>query len=179
MKFAECASSRSNCLRTKVGCVIVKDRQVLATGYNGPPSGVPECLDPRCMVCKGEGSVLSAVCGYNTLTKVCPSCNGVGLILTGMTVQHCLRTRNKVAHGSDSCNNCRGVHAEVNSVLQAAKHGVSIKDGILYCTHKPCYSCSKMAINAGIKKVFYKEEYPDPDNHEMLQYLEYIKYNIS
>lgn len=45
MNMAELASRRSTCLRRQVGAVIVKDNQVLATGYNGAPKGTPNCCD--------------------------------------------------------------------------------------------------------------------------------------
>ncbi len=55
---------------------------------------------------------------------------------------------------------CRGVHAEINCIVQAAIHGTSIKgDTILYSTTFPCMSCLKLLINAGIKKIIYKEGY--------------------
>ena len=38
-------SRRSSCLRTKVGAVIVKDRDVISTGYNGAPTGQPNCIE--------------------------------------------------------------------------------------------------------------------------------------
>ncbi|MEM0158628.1 MAG: cytidine/deoxycytidylate deaminase family protein [Methanomassiliicoccales archaeon] len=43
MRMAYLAASRSNCTRRKVGAVLVKDKNVLATGYNGPPSGTVHC----------------------------------------------------------------------------------------------------------------------------------------
>ena len=43
MKMAELAASRSTCLRRQVGAVIVKERHVIATGYNGAPKGLPHC----------------------------------------------------------------------------------------------------------------------------------------
>ncbi|MBF2097711.1 MAG: dCMP deaminase family protein [Gloeomargaritaceae cyanobacterium C42_A2020_066] len=43
LMLAKLAATRSTCLALPVGAVIVKDRQVLATGYNGPPSGSPHC----------------------------------------------------------------------------------------------------------------------------------------
>ena len=45
MKMAQLAASRSTCLRRQVGAVIVKDRHVIATGYNGAPEGLPHCAD--------------------------------------------------------------------------------------------------------------------------------------
>lgn len=52
-------SSRGSCARRKVGCVLVNDRnQVISTGYNGPPSGLPNCIDVPCIgaaCASGEG----------------------------------------------------------------------------------------------------------------------------
>ncbi|MBD3170770.1 MAG: cytidine deaminase [candidate division Zixibacteria bacterium] len=49
MSMAELVSRRSTCLRRQVGAVIVKEKRLLATGYNGAPSGLPHCLDIGCM----------------------------------------------------------------------------------------------------------------------------------
>ncbi len=55
---------------------------------------------------------------------------------------------------------CRGVHAEINCIIQAAIHGTSIiGNTTLYTTHFPCMSCLKLIINAGIKRLVYKEGY--------------------
>lgn len=55
---------------------------------------------------------------------------------------------------------CRGVHAEINCIIQAAIHGTSIKGNTsLYTTTFPCMDCLKLIINAGIKKLIYKEGY--------------------
>ena len=55
---------------------------------------------------------------------------------------------------------CRGVHAEINCIIQAAIHGTSILGNTtLYSTHFPCMSCLKLIINAGIKRLVYKEGY--------------------
>ena len=56
---------------------------------------------------------------------------------------------------------CFAAHAEQNAIIQAAKYGVNIDGSTLYCTHQPCVICAKMIINAGIKRVVYKEGYPD------------------
>lgn len=49
MRIALLASTRSTCLRRQVGAVIVKDKRVLSTGYNGSPSGLSHCLDVGCL----------------------------------------------------------------------------------------------------------------------------------
>ncbi len=117
--IAKLVGERSTCIRRKVGAVIVKEKNILATGYNGPPSGFPHCID-------------------------------IG----------CLRDELGVPSG-ERHELCRGLHAEQNAIIQAAKHGISIKGSTLYCTHMPCSICMKMIINAGIEEVVYVEGYPD------------------
>ena len=119
MDIAHTVARRSTCLRRKVGAIIVKDRRILTTGYNGPPAGIQHCLE-------------------------------VG----------CLREQMKVPSG-ERHELCRGLHAEQNALLQAAIHGVSVKDGIIFITNQPCSLCAKMLINAGIKRIIYEGEYPD------------------
>ena len=64
---------------------------------------------------------------------------------------------------------CRGIHAEQNAVVQAAYHGVSVNGGTLYCTHQPCVVCTKILINAGIKRIVYANPYPDKLAEDMMQ----------
>ncbi len=49
LKMAELAAQRSTCLRRKVGAVLVKDKRILATGYNGAPSGITHCDVTGCL----------------------------------------------------------------------------------------------------------------------------------
>lgn len=49
MDITELVAKRSTCTRRAVGAVLVKDKQVLATGYNGAPSGVTHCADTGCL----------------------------------------------------------------------------------------------------------------------------------
>ena len=48
-KIAQMVAERSTCIRRKVGAVAVKDKRILATGYNGAPSGIAHCLDIGCL----------------------------------------------------------------------------------------------------------------------------------
>lgn len=119
MELARVVRGRSTCLRRQVGAVIVKDRQILSTGYNGSPSGLKHCAE-------------------------------VG----------CLRESLGIPSG-ERHEMCRAVHAEQNALIQAAKHGVAIEGADVYTTVQPCVLCTKMLINAGIKRVFYEISYPD------------------
>lgn len=47
--FADLASSRSTCIRRQVGAVLVRDKHILATGYNGAPAGIEHCTPETCL----------------------------------------------------------------------------------------------------------------------------------
>jgi dCMP deaminase len=49
MEITRLVVSRSTCLRRQVGAILVKDKKILATGYNGAPSGLPHCLEVGCL----------------------------------------------------------------------------------------------------------------------------------
>ena len=83
MSIAELVAKRSTCLRRHVGAVIVKDKRILATGYNGAPSGTAHCEDVGCLreklnipagerheICRGihaeQNAIIQAsTCGVN------------------------------------------------------------------------------------------------------------------
>jgi len=63
---------------------------------------------------------------------------------------------------------CRGLHAEQNAIIQAARHGVNIDGSTLYCTTMPCIICTKMLINAGISRIVFEDGYFDQLAQEMV-----------
>ena len=130
MDITRLVARRSTCMRRQVGAVMVKDKNILATGYNGTPTGITHC-----------------------------------------DVTGCLREQLKVTSG-ERHELCRGLHAEQNAIIQAARHGVNIENSVLYCTNSPCIICTKMLINAGIRKVIYLEGYADELSKEMLNEAE-------
>ena len=64
---------------------------------------------------------------------------------------------------------CRALHAEQNAIIQAAKMGSQTDEATCYVTLQPCVICSKMLVNAGIKKIVYKGEYPDELSMSILE----------
>lgn len=66
-------------------------------------------------------------------------------------------------HCSEACDltqPClRTVHAEVNALVFAARHGIKTDGATMYCTLEPCLKCSQAMINAGIVRVIYLESY--------------------
>jgi dCMP deaminase len=122
MEMAQFVATWSSCYKENrhVGAVIVRDKRILTTGYNGAPSGVTSCVE------RGE----------------------------------CIRVKLGIPSGTRQ-EVCYAVHAEQNAICQAAKLGLALEGATLYCTHQPCTICARLIINSGIKKVIYKEGYPD------------------
>ena len=127
MDITRRVATRSTCLRRAVGAILVHDKRIIASGYNGGPSGLAHCLD-------------------------------IG----------CLREKLGIPSGQQH-ELCRGIHAEQNAIIQAARYGVSIEGSVLYCTTQPCTQCTKMLINAGITEIVYAEGYPDDLARELLE----------
>ena len=55
MSIAMAVRARANCTGNRVGGILVKDSQIIATGYNGTPHGMPNCLDGGCNRCANKG----------------------------------------------------------------------------------------------------------------------------
>ncbi len=70
----------------------------------------------------------------------------------------CERCNSDVKSG-ENLGECICCHGEENAIVQAAYHGIAIKNSILYTTFSPCLLCAKMIINAGIVEVVYQERY--------------------
>ena len=95
--------------------------------------------------------------GYNGVPRGLPHCAEVG----------CIRERMGIPSG-ERHELCRGLHAEMNAFLQAAIHGVSVDGSELYSTTHPCVLCTKMLIQAGVRRVIAAEGYPDELSADML-----------
>lgn len=128
MDLTHLVGTRSTCRRRNVGAVLVKDRQIISTGYNGAARGMKDCLELGCL--RDQLDIKS-------------------------------RTRLEL---------CRAVHAEENAIAQAARHGISTVGSILYITINPCLVCSKLIINAGIKKIVFEGDYSDNSGVEFLKH---------
>ena len=61
--------------------------------------------------------------------------------------------------GSQTNHCIRTAHAEQNAICEAARMGIALEGGTLYCKMSPCYTCAKMIINAGIKRVVCAQDY--------------------
>jgi len=127
LKIASVVAERSTCLRHHVGAVAVRNKHILATGYNGAAAGLKDCLELGCL--RDEMNVESG-------------------------------TRHEI---------CRSIHAEQNVIIQAALHGVTLEGATVYCTHSPCVLCSKMLVNARIKRFVTYGSYADDFFRDLFQ----------
>jgi len=98
------------------------------------------------------------VTGYVGSPRGLPHCDEAGHQLKqlvhedGSVTTHCTRT----------------VHAEQNAICQAARRGVSIEGGTLYCRMTPCRTCAMLIINAGLVRVVCQRRYHDAADSEAM-----------
>jgi dCMP deaminase len=104
---------------------------------------------------RSVGAVITAekrilATGYNGSPAGTRHCTDIG----------CLRQQLGIPSG-ERHEICRGSHAEMNAVTQAAASGTSINGCEIYVTHEPCSMCSKLLINSGCRRIVYMNSYPD------------------
>ena len=106
LRMALIWAENSYCTRRQVGALIVKDKMIIADGFNGTPSGFEN-------VCEDD---------------------------EGNTIPYVL-------------------HAEANAITKIARSGNNSDGATLFVTDEPCIECSKLIIQAGIRRVVYAREY--------------------
>jgi dCMP deaminase len=133
MQMTDLVASRSSCVRRQVGAVLVEPHTntLISSGYNGTPSGTPNCNQGGCRRCNGDAPL-----GAN-----------YGL--------------------------CRCVHAEENAIALAARHGARTDGASLYSTYSPCFTCFRMAVQAGILVVRYRILTPYPEE-EAAEFQDFV-----
>jgi dCMP deaminase len=111
-----------------------------------------------CVIVSPERHILST--GYNGSARGLQHCDDVGHM---MEDGHCVRT----------------VHAEMNAICQAAANGVRLQGATAYMTASPCWICFKLLVNAGIKKMAFKEFYRDAKIFDAAKELGIELYEVS
>ena len=91
-----------------------------------------------CVIVNSSNRIVST--GYNGSVSGNPHCDDVGHT---MRDGHCIAT----------------IHAEMNALLYCAKEGIPVKNCSAYVTHFPCLNCTKALIQAGINKIYFKNDY--------------------
>lgn len=140
MGLARAVREGADCLGSHVGAVLVLGNRVISTGYNGTPEGFPNCSEYGCVRCRDSA-----------------------LHRTGRG-EEATDPEHVPGRGLDRCI-C--VHAEQNALISAARFGIKVECATLYSTLSPCFGCLKEAVQAGIRRVVYENEYHAPLSGEL------------
>jgi dCMP deaminase len=132
MHLAEAVETGASCLGTQVGALIVLKDRAVSTGYNGTPTGFPNCTDHGCV-----------------------RCHDGWLYKQGR--QDEMSDPNHVSGAA--LDRCICVHAEQNAFLTAARFGIGLDGATLYTTVSPCFGCLKEAVQVGIARIVYQRWY--------------------
>ena len=134
MQAAGVYAQLSTARRLQVGCVIVKDNTIIGIGYNGMPSGWNNN-------CEETEYILKEECQYTS----------EDMILNGFT---------ETAHGwSKLHSKAEVLHAETNAIAKVSRSTNSSEGASIFITHAPCLECAKIIYQAGIKEVYYQQNY--------------------
>ncbi|MDO4167163.1 MAG: deaminase [Eubacteriales bacterium] len=141
LDLADVVSRRGTCLRRHYGAVIVKNDEVISTGYVGAPRGRQNCSD----------------------------------------LKRCIRQEMNIPRG-ERYELCRSVHAEANAIISAEREkmigaalylsGREVATGKYVQNSNSCSMCKKMIINAGIEKVYVRD---DEDHYRMIRVQDWIE----
>lgn len=141
LDLAEMVSQRCTCLRKRYGAVIVKNDEVISTGYVGAPRGRKNCTD-------------------------------MGV---------CIREKMKIPRG-ERYELCRSVHAEANAIISASRNnmidadlflvGIELGTGDYVENANSCSMCKRLIINAGIAKVYIRE---DANRYRVIHVADWIE----
>lgn len=126
LDLADIVSKRGTCLRRRYGAVIVKNDEVISTGYVGAPRGRKNCCD----------------------------------------LGTCIRQELNIPRG-ERYELCRSVHAEANAIISASRDkmlgadlylsGREVSTGEYISNSNSCSMCKRMIINAGIERVYVRD----------------------
>lgn len=143
---------KSPCLSRNIGAILVRDKSIISTGYNGPARGVPHCGRARLVASDYNLNAEFSAKGWPNINyDSCP--------------------RKLLGYPSgEGMQWCTAQHAEENCISNAARNGVSTLGCTLYLnTIIPCKNCFSALINAGIVEVVCTE---------LTNYDEYSKFII-
>lgn len=142
LSICKTVAKNSKCLSRKIGSIIVQDKSILATGYNGPPRGVPHCGKRYSTTPVIDAMLINALrnkfgetMSFNFFVNTCP--RQILKFKSGKGLEFCIAG-----------------HAERNALINAAREGIKVKGASLYLdTIIPCKDCLIEIINAGIVEI--------------------------
>jgi len=175
MNLAYSASLMSQCIKRRVGAVIVDERKeaIVAMGYNENPSPIPPCIT-KYFQCYRDIHKINTFKRLERKGEKCPKCGqAVKNVKPPFLCQNTIE-------GNGTCNfdldqhynkdkvmsRCTALHAEERAILTAGSR--NIEDCTIYTTTFPCFTCSQKIAFSKLRSVVYVEPYPDPDSIQLL-----------
>lgn len=145
MKIAQATAELSSAIRLKVGSVIVRDQKILATGYNGTPTGWDNnCEDMEFMSQDAVNQMSPA-----DILATWPYEGKFWIDGREVDARYRLYTKDIV------------LHSESNALMKIAQSTESSAGATMFCTHAPCLQCAKLIYQSGINKLYYRDNYRD------------------
>lgn len=153
MKVAELTSTLSYAKRLQVGSVIVKGNKILATGYNGMPSGwINDCEKVEYMGIDAGGWL-----DPEEIYEQWPFVEDDMDPDLGYARRYRLKTKDEV------------LHAETNAIAKVSASTESSEGATMFCTHAPCINCAKLIYQSGINSLYYRNTYRDSAGIKFLE----------
>ena len=153
MGLARQCAQMSRAIRLQVGSIIVKNDNILAFSWNGTPTGWDNNCEDWEYMRDDAGGWLSPEEIYERWpyveTEIDPT--------LGYARRYALKTKPEV------------LHAEMNCLMKLARGSESGENAIMFITHAPCMECAKGIYQAGIKTVYYENDYRNRDGIEFLK----------
>lgn len=158
MNMATDLSNLSHAIRSKVAAIIVSENgQIIGQGYNGTPTGFSNICEYYVDECGNHvHSDHYKEIGNKFYFDEDDDFYEVDKLVKEGKIQATLKTKPEV------------LHAETNAISKCAKFMASTENSTIYVTLSPCFDCSKFIIQAGIKRVVYKELYRNTEGLDLL-----------
>ncbi len=199
LEILETIKKQSTCVYYKTGALIVKDNRIVSIGYNGTPSGFPQCNelneflewvvensgDPE-RVLKCVESVLDKNDGPSVfgrkfalfekypLEKFRPLRERLKKTVIEL-LESIKRGEEIDLYNFNFIHSRYEIHAEQNAIAYSVKAGTNINGATIYSALMPCMECAKLIVASGIKRVVYTEDYTDKRFNESS--AEFLKMN--
>ena len=137
-------SINSPCMSRKIGAILVRDKCIISTGYNGPARNIPHCGRERFAV--------------DETLKHLPDMKETNELYSPTEINNTCPRKLLGYTSGEGMEYCTAQHAEENCISTAARVGVSVLGSTLYMNCViPCKNCFSTLINAGIVEIVVEE----------------------
>ena len=165
VEILKATQSRATCARGRTACLFLKDDRIIASGYAGSPRGLPHCDDV------GHDLVDVLVNNNESVDFILLNNLTTNLLSTNILKEdrRLIKREIEKLKVRESC--VRTIHAEQNAIAWAARVGIPLDGSTCYLTMTPCYSCAKLLVQVGVRRVVILGEYKDENSNRKVKEL--------